>query len=84
MPMDALYLDEVDLCNPDHVGTAINRLDASNWKLVTYLSTPTLPNTGIDAAFQNSDQSEWVVRCRTAITADHGLGSASALKWPVQ
>jgi hypothetical protein len=63
MPMDALYLDEVDLCNPDHVGTAVNRLDASNWKIITYLSTPTLPNTGIDAAFQNSDQREWVVSC---------------------
>ena len=63
MPMDALYLDEVDLCNPDHVGTAINRLDASAWKLVTYLSTPTLPNFGIDALYETSDQHEWVVWC---------------------
>ncbi len=63
MPMDALYLDEVDLCNPDHVGTAINRLDASSWKLITYLSTPTVPNTGIDAAFQTSDMREWVIQC---------------------
>ena len=63
MPMDALYLDEVDLCNPDHVGTAINRLDASAWKLVTYLSTPTLPNFGIDAIYESSDQREWMVPC---------------------
>lgn len=63
MPMDALFLDEVDLCDPDHVGTALNRLDASPWKLITYLSTPTLPNYGIDALFSSSDQREWVVPC---------------------
>lgn len=63
MPIDMLMIDEVDLCNPDHVGTAINRLDASPWKLLTYLSTPTLPMTGIDAVFETSDQREWVVPC---------------------
>ena len=63
MPMDALYLDEVDLCNPEHVGTALNRLDASSWKLVTYLSTPTLPNFGIDALYDASDQREWIIEC---------------------
>jgi len=63
MPMDALYLDELDLCDPDHVGTAINRLDASPWQLLTYLSTPTLPNYGIDAQYQTSDMREWLVRC---------------------
>ena len=63
MPMDALYLDEVDLCDPDNVGTALNRLDASNWRIVTYLSTPTLPNYGIDAIYDNSDRREWMVPC---------------------
>lgn len=63
MPMDVLYLDEVDLCNSDHVGTAINRLDASPWKLITYLSTPTFPMTGIDAVFETSDQREWFAPC---------------------
>ena len=64
MPMDMLYLDEVDLCDPDHVGTAINRMDDSQWKLLTYLSTPTLPNYGIDAVFENSNMQEWAVKCR--------------------
>lgn len=63
MPIDNLFIDEVDLCAPEHVGTAINRMDASKWKLLTYLSTPTLPNTGIDAIFQTSNQNEWTVRC---------------------
>jgi hypothetical protein len=63
MPIDMLLVDEVDLCDPPNVGTAINRMDASPWKLLTYLSTPTLPNTGIDAIYQTSDQREWTVHC---------------------
>ena len=76
MPMDALFLDEVDLCAPEHVGTAINRLDASSWKLITYLSTPTLPMFGIDAVFEferstGMDGSLPTLRA----PASHGLGS---------
>lgn len=63
MPADALLLDEVDLCSPEHVGTAINRLDASTWQILMYLSTPTLPNFGIDAVYNDSDQREWLVPC---------------------
>ncbi len=63
MPLDALFLDEVDLCDPEHVGTAINRLDASPWKLVTYLSTPTLPMAGIDGLYEASDQRRWFIKC---------------------
>lgn len=63
IPMDMLLLDEVDLCNPDHVGTAINRLDASTWKMTVWLSTPTLPATGIDAVYESSDKRQWLVPC---------------------
>ena len=63
MPIDMLLLDEVDLCEPNHVGTALNRLDDSPWKLIIYLSTPTLPFTGIDAVYETSDQREWLVPC---------------------
>lgn len=63
IPMDMLLLDEVDLSNPDHVGTAINRLDASPWKLTVWLSTPTLPATGIDAVYDASDRRAWMVKC---------------------
>lgn len=63
IPLDMLLLDEVDLSNPDHVGTAINRLDASSWKTTIWLSTPTLPATGIDAVYETSDKRQWVVPC---------------------
>lgn len=64
IPLDLLLLDEVDLSNPDHVGTAINRLDASNWKMTVWLSTPTLPATGIDAVYESSDARQWMVQCQ--------------------
>lgn len=63
MPADALYVDEVDLSNPDYMSTALNRLDASRWKLATYLSTPTVPNYGIHGLYEHSDKRQWLVKC---------------------
>ena len=63
MPADALYVDEVDLSDPDYMATAQNRLDASKWKLNYFFSTPTLPNYGIHGLYLNSDQKEWMVKC---------------------
>jgi hypothetical protein len=63
MPADALFVDEVDLSNPDYMSTALNRLDASRWKLSYYLSTPTLPNYGIHGLYTMSDMREWLIKC---------------------
>jgi len=63
MPADALYVDEVDLSDPKYMATAQNRLDASNWKLNYFFSTPSLPNYGIHGLYLKSDQREWMVRC---------------------
>jgi hypothetical protein len=63
MPLDALFVDEVDLSNPDNLATVLNRLDASRWKLQTYLSTPTVPNYGIHGLYSASDMREWLVKC---------------------
>lgn len=63
LPADVLYLDEVDLCDPDNLSTALNRLDASRWKLNYFLSTPTVSNYGIDALYKDSDMREWLVKC---------------------
>jgi hypothetical protein len=63
MPADALFVDEVDLSNPDFMGTALNRLDASRWKLQMYLSTPTVPNYGIHGLYNTSDMRQWLVKC---------------------
>lgn len=63
MPADALFVDEVDLSNPDYMSTAMNRLDASRWKLSYYLSTPTIPNYGIHGLYTTSDMRQWLVKC---------------------
>lgn len=63
MPADALYVDEYDLSDPDFASTAVNRLDASNWKLQMFLSTPTVPNYGINGMWSISDMREWLVKC---------------------
>lgn len=63
MPADALYIDEVDLSDPTFMATAQNRLDASQWKLNYFFSTPTLPNFGIDGLYHSSDMNRWMVGC---------------------
>jgi hypothetical protein len=64
MPADALFIDEVDLSDPAHMGTALNRLDASDWKLIHYFGTPTLPNYGVDGLYSQTDQRQWMVKCK--------------------
>lgn len=63
LPLDALYVDEIDLSNPDNLSTLLNRMDASPWKLTMYLSTPTVPNYGIHGLYSSSDMREWLVKC---------------------
>ena len=63
IPLDALFRDEIDLSDPSNLGTMMNRLDASKWKLVFDFSTPTLPNFGINKYFEQSDKREWFVKC---------------------
>ncbi|MCK5613361.1 phage terminase large subunit family protein, partial [Candidatus Pacearchaeota archaeon] len=63
MPADALMVDELDLSDPANVGTALNRLDDSNWQLIYYFSTPTLPNYGIHGRYLLSDMRKWLVKC---------------------
>jgi hypothetical protein len=63
IPVDVLMVDEVDLTDPGHIGTATNRLDASSWKLRYYLSTPTVNNYGIHKMWLASDMRRWLVKC---------------------
>lgn len=74
LPIDMLLVDEVDLSNPDNVSTALNRLDASRWRLNYFFSTPTLSGYGIDALYNTSDMRVWVVTCP-------GCGKEQELNW---
>ena len=68
MPADAVFVDELDLSDMTNVSTLDNRMDASNWKLKFYFSTPTLPNYGINGTFSQSDKREWLVKCESCGT----------------
>lgn len=63
IPIDSLFIDEVDLSNSDNLATLLNRLDASRWKMAMYLSTPTVPNYGVHGLYLSSDMREWLVKC---------------------
>ena len=63
IPTDWVINDEVDKSDQDNLEKFRNRTDASRWKIHWKMSTPTIPGFGIDMAFQNSDQNEWIVTC---------------------
>ena len=54
IPCDHLIHDEVDFCDQEVLGQYVSRLTHSKWKRTTRLSTPTLPNFGVDKGFQES------------------------------
>lgn len=60
---DELFLDEYDEIPPSQVALALKRLRASFLKFLRRLSTPTFPDKGIHAAYLESDQRVWEVRC---------------------
>jgi hypothetical protein len=63
IPADMLVLDELDESPPEFKPLARERLSHSPLKWVVELSTPTLPDYGIDVEFQRSDQRYWHVAC---------------------
>lgn len=68
MPADALYIDEVDLSDMVNMGTALNRMDDSQWKLLYQFGTPTVPNYGIDGLYYQTDMRRWLVKCPSCNT----------------
>ena len=62
-PVDAILVDEVDEISPKAIDLAKERLSHSRVKHEFYLSTPTIPDYGIDKLYQASDQRVWLIRC---------------------
>jgi len=72
-PADYVIIDEYDRCDQDNIQLAYDRLKSSFgdtpgkgagreiYKIE--VSTPTLPDYGIDAEYKKSDQREWMVPC---------------------
>jgi hypothetical protein len=63
VPADMVVFDELDEATPDAKVVAVERLSHSDYRRMVELSNPSLPAYGIDAAFQESDQRHWTLRC---------------------
>lgn len=75
VPADVLIFDELDESPPEVKSQARERLSHSDLKWTVELSTPTLPDYGIDVEFQRSDQRHWHVDCGCAdgIALEHAF-----------
>ncbi len=63
IPVDMLVFDELDEATPEAKTLAKERLGHSDFKRLVELSNPSLPDYGIDEAYQRSDQRHWTFRC---------------------
>jgi len=63
IPVDLLVLDELDETEPVAKSLARERLAHSSYKRIIELSNPSLPDYGIDEAYQASDQRHWTLKC---------------------
>ena len=63
IPADFVIFDELDEANPANKAQAMERMSHSPWRWRMELSTPTLPDFGIDIEWQRSDQRYWHIAC---------------------
>ena len=63
IPIDFVVFDELDEAPQNAVDKAMERMGHSEFRHVLKLSNPTLPDYGIDEAFQKSDQRYWLLKC---------------------
>ena len=64
IPVDKIVFDERDLMSDAAIMLALERLSHSTVKEVVEFSTPTVPDFGIDKAYNDSDQRIWMIRCQ--------------------
>lgn len=60
---DVLVLDEKDRMKPGVEIAFIESMSSSPFAWLREVSTPTLPNRGVDASWIKSDQHHWFVKC---------------------
>lgn len=63
VPIDFVIFDELDEAPQNAVDKAMERMGHSEFRHVLKLSNPTLPDYGIDKAFQETDQRYWLLKC---------------------
>jgi hypothetical protein len=64
VPVDRIVFDEKDEMEPDMVTLALERLSHSTVQEVISVSTPSIPDYGIDKDYQASDQRIQIIKCR--------------------
>ena len=67
--------DEIDFSKPDIIDMYRERMSHSKYALFLALSTPSIPEYGIDYLFQRSDKHEWFITCPQC-------GEKQILKYP--
>jgi hypothetical protein len=63
IPVDFIIYDELDEAPQKAVDMAQERMGHSELKESLKLSNPTIPDYGIDKAFQETDQRYWLLKC---------------------
>ncbi len=63
VPVDRVVYDEIDEMEPTMVDLVRERMSHSEIKEEASLSTPSIPDFGIDKLYQGSDQRIWMIRC---------------------
>lgn len=63
--VDKLVFDELDLMDEAMIPLALERFSHSDVKEEAYLSTPTIPDYGIDKLYHESDQRLWIINCES-------------------
>lgn len=63
-PADAICFDELDEAPQWMIDWAMARMSHSEDGIVYMLSNPTMPDYGIDAAFQKTDQQFFLLKCK--------------------
>jgi hypothetical protein len=63
IPCDMVTFDERDEMEESMVELADKRLDGSDFKHRISLSTPSIPDYGVDYEYKHSDQSHWLIKC---------------------
>ena len=64
IPVDGTCFDEVDEMDSEMIELALQRMGHSEIKEESYLSTPSIPDFGIDKLYDSSDQRIWLITCR--------------------
>ncbi|MBM4294800.1 MAG: phage tail protein [Deltaproteobacteria bacterium] len=63
IPVDLICFDELDEAPQKAVDMAMERMGHSEFRESHKLSNPTIPDYGIDKAFQETDQRYWLLKC---------------------